>query len=1060
MKKENHSPAYSLPLQTIVGGRYLIQEFLEETEGELAYLAYDLAEKRQVLLTECYPQSLVTRDGEAGEEDITFSRENRGNVQQFIRQFETAYEETVRDHHTVYAVQPYKRKKPWMMVSVCLAVLVIGIGMMVSLFLPLKGQTTADEMSLSDMTEEEIVETLVKSMCTDEPVNVQDVLPEETITYSEYCKIYRPGYASLSYDKEKQELYYNNLLMVSLMGSLSETEKQELADLAGGEVAGYITGAMEMIQVKLPAQDLADLEQCAQKLMENEHVMYASTDRPVGICDNAEDNNPWGNEANKGNIENPGGNDWWAEAVDAYGGWEYTQYAQPIKVMVIDSGFSEIHQDMKIQIMKGNINQAADHGTHVAGLIGAKNNDVGIRGVADQAELLGIKWDQETECLLDGGQYLSFFSEAVRQGAKVVNMSFGNNYVLKKQYYKESHDGKILESFFDYYSLKSSLEENLGTGKYAQYIEALKRENLNTARWCMTAMTNLHIQGYDDYLLVQSAGNGANYGTKSGKTASINGFLASFTNDLFDQFLSQHTEKVQKLIKEAGGYSYFSGGSIVVGAVKNEKIRPGYYKMRYSSNYGSTVSICAPGENIYSTLAFAAIGQKNGVIAENAYGKLSGTSMAAPIVSGAAALVWSINPELEAQDVKKILLETAKEKAIHVDPSQVVYDSKYSDDTSNESWEKYMISLGKTYIYPMLNVKAAVEKAYALREENAEPTTEKEQHKETDQGDKPKKTDKDVSKAPETSLDTEESMKEQQQPDELFKQYLQTTLIPQYGIMSADPWKLSTSLKTWEMGDDSPMDGILSALISDLDDDGQEEMLVVRFTPGDTGRMYLEVYEAAGQTVSLQDTIAIDMSDYCKYRWESRLTVFVKEYQGNTSLYLYAYDFSGNDLQSESIQQMKYANGTLDFSKYWYFETKWDTSVMIETGDIEKAEVNLRQITTIMGGDPHNTVEKQITTRGADDNVDTSTTEYRNYIQSTVTEQYAALQEETGLTFKRCADTDMVNGMIAHTLIWSGRDLFYNYGEDDSTYVAALDNQCRDDVNTLVPFDYTEIVRK
>ncbi len=99
-------------------------------------------------------------------------------------------------------------------------------------------------------------------------------------------------------------------------------------------------------------------------------------------------------------------------------------------------------------------------------------------------------------------------------------------------------------------------------------------------------------------------------------------------------------------------------------------------------------------------------------------------------------------------------------------------------------------------------------------------------------------------------------------------------------------------------------------------------------------------------------------------------------------------------------------------------------------------------------------------TLGSDENVDTSTAEYQEELNTLLAETYAALEVETGLTFKRCADTDMVNGMIAHTLIWSGRDLFYNHGEDDSTYVAALDNQYRDDKNTIVPFDYTEIVRK
>lgn len=69
-----------------------------------------------------------------------------------------------------------------------------------------------------------------------------------------------------------------------------------------------------------------------------------------------------------------------------------------------------------------------------------------------------------------------------------------------------------------------------------------------------------------------------------------------------------------------------------MGSVKNKKNKNGYYKMSDFSNYGGQVDICAPGEKIYST------------VLKNSYGKYKGTSMAAPLVSGAAALVWSINP--------------------------------------------------------------------------------------------------------------------------------------------------------------------------------------------------------------------------------------------------------------------------------------------------------------------------------------------------------------------------------------------------------------------------------
>lgn len=47
MENNMHRPRYSLPPQAIVGGRYLVREFLEEQENQLVYLAYDLVEKKQ-----------------------------------------------------------------------------------------------------------------------------------------------------------------------------------------------------------------------------------------------------------------------------------------------------------------------------------------------------------------------------------------------------------------------------------------------------------------------------------------------------------------------------------------------------------------------------------------------------------------------------------------------------------------------------------------------------------------------------------------------------------------------------------------------------------------------------------------------------------------------------------------------------------------------------------------------------------------------------------------------------------------------------------------------------
>ncbi|MDR6561635.1 MULTISPECIES: S8 family peptidase [unclassified Arcicella] len=66
------------------------------------------------------------------------------------------------------------------------------------------------------------------------------------------------------------------------------------------------------------------------------------------------------------------------------------------------------------------------------------------------------------------------------------------------------------------------------------------------------------------------------------------------------------------------------------------------------SNYGQkTVDVFAPGVDIQSTV----VGSK--------YEDLSGTSMAAPVVSGLAALLISYYPELDYKQIKQIILESS-----------------------------------------------------------------------------------------------------------------------------------------------------------------------------------------------------------------------------------------------------------------------------------------------------------------------------------------------------------------------------------------------------------------
>lgn len=89
------------------------------------------------------------------------------------------------------------------------------------------------------------------------------------------------------------------------------------------------------------------------------------------------------------------------------------------------------------------------------------------------------------------------------------------------------------------------------------------------------------------------------------------------------------------------------------------------------SNYGKkSVSLFAPGVDVYST------------VPNNKYKNESGTSMASPSTAGVAALLWSYFPELNALQIKDILLKSTRKfdnlKVIRPDSKEEVLFSDLS----------------------------------------------------------------------------------------------------------------------------------------------------------------------------------------------------------------------------------------------------------------------------------------------------------------------------------------------------------------------------------------------
>ena len=116
---------------------------------------------------------------------------------------------------------------------------------------------------------------------------------------------------------------------------------------------------------------------------------------------------------------------------------------------------------------------------------------------------------------------------------------------------------------------------------------------------------------------------------------------------------------------------------IAVGATDMSNARASF------SFYGTELDCVAPGVQIYST-------------STNSYISKDGTSFSAPQVAGVAALVLSVNPDLSAQEVRRIIESTAQKVGN--------YNYSYNSNRPNGTWNNEMG-------YGLVDAKAAVLKA-------------------------------------------------------------------------------------------------------------------------------------------------------------------------------------------------------------------------------------------------------------------------------------------------------------------------------------------------------------
>lgn len=230
------------------------------------------------------------------------------------------------------------------------------------------------------------------------------------------------------------------------------------------------------------------------------------------------------------------------------------------------NGYVDDYYGVDIVAGKGNGGDTNGHGTHVAGIIAARNNNVGVLGIAYNVKIMSVKAAMHNGTL-NQADIAKAILYAYENGAEVINMSFGGSA-------------------------------------------------------CSIAVQDALATAYTRCVLVASAGNN---GAPNEGMFAIPNYPAALTYVL---------------------------GVMSVDETGRESVFTNYDAVKYN---GVEYELYAPGENIISTLP------------GNKYGFLSGTSMAAPMVSAFAAILRSEFADRDKYPTKFIYGQLASTSGVCAD---------------------------------------------------------------------------------------------------------------------------------------------------------------------------------------------------------------------------------------------------------------------------------------------------------------------------------------------------------------------------------------------------------
>lgn len=423
--------------------------------------------------------------------------------------------------------------------------------------------------------------------------------------------------------------YSDSTVLLTADESVSFDQVSKLASDVGGEISGYISATNDYQIFFSEKKTFDDLENIIAQLKSESGVESASIEYAFEIEDSKVDytSDPWidayekkDNSGRDWDEDKPSGSNWWAEAIGMPSVWDMDLNTETVKVGVIDTYFDTTNQDLDEGIFVKTWNNLVDENgnCNVTALYNEKISQ--MNNTDDEEEKVKLKDEADT---LAHGTHVSGIIAA--QGENGFGIT-GINQNVQLYGYSINGDKETIKwgtSFLLKCALATVLNENVKVINFSMELTSMRKEAqsgndsmknaLDESSLELSSFLQKYIDKGQEFLICAAAGNDSDANKK---------YDAGY-----DVLANIKDENVSDRI-------------MIVGAAE---LQNGYYTIADFSNIGNRVDVYAPGVDILSDMP------------TNITADMSGTSMASPMVSGIASLVWGVNPDLSAEQVKSIV---------------------------------------------------------------------------------------------------------------------------------------------------------------------------------------------------------------------------------------------------------------------------------------------------------------------------------------------------------------------------------------------------------------------